>query len=104
MQEEIIDQATSEYADYEPQDWVMVWIMTYGFYDGAHHKTWVLDQIARILKGTPVIVKRATWPNGEYEDRFSLGDPSVDYLVWVAELTAGEDGPNTYPYDEGIAP
>ncbi len=54
-------------------------ITKYGGIDGAHHKTWVIDQSARAL----------------------LGD---EYQAWVAELRSGEDGPETYEYDEGINP
>lgn len=50
-----------------------------GQYDGAHHKMWVIDQIVRILTG----------------DR---------YDQVIAEYCDGEDGPETYAWDEGIAP
>lgn len=51
----------------------------YGQTDGAHHKAWVIDQMARAL----------------------LGD---DYAEWIGEHNQGDDGPNTYGWDEGIAP
>jgi hypothetical protein len=51
----------------------------YGGTDGAHHKAWVIDQMVRVLTG----------------DR---------YEAWVAQVRAGKDGPNTYGWDEGIAP
>lgn len=54
-------------------------IEMYGGIDGAHHKTWVIDQVARALTGD-------------------------DYDEWVELMCAGEDGPNTYEWDEGIAP
>jgi hypothetical protein len=54
-------------------------IERYGGIDGEHHKMWVIDQIARAL----------------------LGDA---YPQWVVDMKAGEDGPNTYDWDEGIAP
>jgi hypothetical protein len=50
-----------------------------GAFDGGHHKQWVIDQMVRILAG-------------------------ADYLKWVAEHCDGEDGPDTYEWDEGIAP
>lgn len=53
-------------------------INQYGGIDGAHHKQWVLDQVVRIL--------------------------SEDYEVWKIMYARGEDGPNTYEWDEGIAP
>ena len=51
----------------------------FGGIDGAHHKTWVIDQMVRHLAG-----------NG--------------YAALVADAKAGEDGPDTYGWDEGIAP
>ena len=47
--------------------------------DGSHHKAWSIDQIVRAL----------------------LGD---EYEKWVTEYEAGEDGPNSYKWDCGIAP
>ena len=54
-------------------------IVSYGGIDGAHHKDWVLDQVARVLAGD-------------------------DYDRMVAEAKAGEDGPETYGWDVGIPP
>jgi len=48
-------------------------------FDGSHHKQWQLDQIVRALTG------------GKYDE-------------YVAYQKHGEDGPNTYSWDEGIAP
>lgn len=53
--------------------------LKYGQIDGAHHKTWVIDQIVRTLTG----------------DR---------YAAVIAEANDGEDGPDTYEWDTGIAP
>lgn len=51
----------------------------YGGIDGEHHKAWVIDQMVRSLAGD-------------------------NYNQIVAEACNGEDGPNTYEWDEGIAP
>jgi len=51
----------------------------YGGIDGAHHKDWVIDQMIRILAGDA-------------------------YAKIVADACDGEDGPNTYDWNEGIAP
>lgn len=53
--------------------------ITFGGTDGAHHKMWVIDQILRTLAGS------------EYE--------SI-----VADAKDGEDGPDTYEWDGGVAP
>lgn len=54
-------------------------IERFGGFDGEHHKTWVIDQIARAL-----LVNK--------------------YNDWVVAMKNGEDGPNTYEWDEGIPP
>jgi hypothetical protein len=50
-----------------------------GQVDGQHHLRWVIDQAVRILAGD-------------------------GYAAWVTEFRDGEDGPETYSWDEGIAP
>ncbi len=51
----------------------------YGQTDGAHHKAWVIDQMVLALTGN-------------------------DYADWVAAYRYGEDGRETYSWDEGVAP
>lgn len=51
----------------------------FGGIDGSHHKDWVIDQMVRTLAG----------------DR---------YEQIVKDACDGEDGPNTYEWNEGIAP
>jgi hypothetical protein len=53
--------------------------LDFGQTDGGHHKMWVIDQMLRHL----------------------LGDR---YEQTIADYLAGEDGPDTYDWDEGIAP
>ncbi len=53
--------------------------LRYGGIDGAHHKAWVIDQMVRALTGER-------------------------YAEWVREANDGEDGPNTYEWEGGIAP
>lgn len=53
-------------------------IERYGGIEGEHHKTWVIDQVARCLVD--------------------------DYAGWVQAMKDGEDGPDSYSWDEGIAP
>jgi len=84
------------YSKYVQADWALMYIELYGGIDGEHHKTWLFDQVVRILNGTTMNVTTAKWTNGYTEDRFTLGDPSEEYYVWVNKL--GND------YDIGIAP
>jgi hypothetical protein len=50
----------------------------WGGIDGGHHKQWLLDQLVRVL--------------------------SDDYDEWVNSYQDGEEGPETYEWDTGIAP
>ena len=51
----------------------------YGGIDGSHHKMWTIDQMLRILCGD-------------------------DYDETIRQAKSGEDGPDTYEWDVGIAP
>jgi hypothetical protein len=67
------------------EELAMEFISRYGYIDGSHHKQWVLDQVARILMGTPVIKKEAKWDNGRVEQRYTTGNPSAKYLAWIGD-------------------
>lgn len=54
-------------------------IWEYGGIDGDHHKQWLIDQVLRALCGRK-------------------------YKEWVKNFEDGEDGPQTYEWDEGVAP
>jgi hypothetical protein len=64
--------------------------VAYGGIDGAHHKDWTIDQMVRALTGCPVLEE-------------SQGE-SEEYQKLVADARNGEDGPETYSWDLGIAP
>ncbi len=83
------------FCQYEVGAWVLLWIEKYGGIDGAHHKDWLLDQIAQIIHGAEIIVVEAKWESGYQEYRFSL-EPTASYDDWVE--TFGGD------YDRGINP
>lgn len=104
-----IDIATTPFRGFTPADWALHFVERYGQIDGDHHKTWVIDQVARILKGTPVIVVEARWDRGggdtQQEFRVWTGTPSPEYEAWVEEMLGEEvDGEREYDYDVGIAP
>jgi hypothetical protein len=86
---------------------VMWFITSYGQIEGDHHRAWVIDQVARIVLGTPVIAVEARWDNGQRETRISTGEPSDRYLEWVEEMLGDWDPEcecHEYEYDEGIPP
>ena len=74
-----------------------------GSVDGAHHKQWVIDQMVRALTGCPTVQKTAIDCNGKPYSYEAQGE-SDDYRAWVHFAKAGQDGPNTYDWDEGIPP
>jgi hypothetical protein len=97
------------YEGFTANDWALEFIGRYGQIDGCHHKQWVLDQVARLLNGSPVILSLAQWDNGAAEYRISVGNPSYEYLAWVRKQKGKWiDNENytgwEYDYDEGIAP
>lgn len=51
----------------------------FGQIDGDHHKMWVIDQMLRALLGK-------------------------EYKATIKAACAGEDGPDTYFWETGIAP
>lgn len=104
-----VDIVATPFKDHTPADWAMEHISRYGGIDGEHHKAWVFDQIARILKGTPVILKEARWDRGgtqHTEYRYWTGEPSEGYHLWVKGMLGeqDEDGEYEYDYDVGICP
>jgi hypothetical protein len=85
-----------------PTEWALQLIERYGQIDGAHHKQWVIDQVARVLLGAPVEVVEARWTDYPPEERFTVGTCTA-YEEWVRGQRSGADGPETYGYDEGDA-
>lgn len=107
MGERVIPIEHTPYRDYDREDWALYYIEAYGGIDGDHHKSWVLDQVARILKGAEIEVKMAEWLHRgrySYEWRVNVLEPTEEYHEWVRALKAGEDGPETYGYDIGVPP
>lgn len=75
----------------------------YATTDGAHHKMWVIDQMVRSLTGCPIEPRTSIDAYGNPYTFDALGE-SDEYREFIAEHNAGEDGPDTYSWDEGIAP
>lgn len=98
------------YQNYTKEDFVLHFLESYGQIDGDHHKAWVLDQIARILKGTPLKLTMSEWivediPISEFY--ITTGEPSQEYLDWVESMKGEWDPENEefeYWYEEGCAP
>lgn len=76
---------------------------SYGQEDGGRHKMWVIDQMVRSLTGCPLEPREDVHADGTKYTYQALGE-SDEYRTFVAEHNAGEDGPDTYSWDEGIAP
>ncbi len=65
----------------DPIQDILEMIFEYGGIDGEHHKQWLLNEI----------VKKATISKIHYEE-------------WVKYFNQGEDGPETYEWEVGVAP
>ena len=77
-------------------------IIRYGGIDGSHHKDWVLDQAVRCLTGCPEV--ELTKHNGTETYTYTALGESEEYKKLVSDACAGEDGPETYSWEVGVAP
>ena len=68
--------------------------------DGSHHKQYCIDQMVRALTGCPMVTKTAKDYKGNPYEYETQGESSA-YQRFVKEYEDGEDGPNTYSWDEG---
>lgn len=105
--EKIVDIKDTPFKNYTKEDWAMYFISSYGQIDGEHHKTWCLDVVAQILKGSPIEVSEASWSNGYKEYRVKIKKESKEYQDWVKEMKGEWDEENEeyeYTYNKGIAP
>lgn len=84
-------------------DKAISYAVRYGGIDGDHHKAWVIDQMVRALTGCPEVQDSAIGSDGERYTYQRQGE-SDEYKALVAKACAGEDGPETYDWDEGIPP
>lgn len=75
----------------------------YGGIDGGHHKMWVIDQMVRVLTGCPEIELTGMNVSGDIYKYTALGK-SDEYLEWIEGYRGGEDGPEAYLWDIGVAP
>ena len=75
----------------------------YGGIDEDHHKTWVIDQMVRALTGCPTVQQEGTDTHGKKYICNALGE-SEEYRELVRRARGGEDGPETYDWNTGIAP
>ena len=66
-------------AEGDRSEQAIAFAIQYGQIDGEHHKAWVIDQMVRILAAE------------RYEEI-------------IAKACDGEDGPETYDWDRGVAP
>jgi hypothetical protein len=97
--EEILTDLTgTEFEGWGPVEWIASFVDGYGMTEGEYHKQWLIDAVARIAHGAPVVVKRASWGTEHSELRVSIGT-SEHYERWVeGRRAAGRD------WDAGIAP
>lgn len=107
--EKLLNQEEVEiFKNFSKSDWAMHFIEKWGQIEGQEHRGWVLDQVARILNGTPIIIKLASWEDGYTEYRVSTSEQvSEEYQKWCISMLGEYDekqGCYEYFYNEGIAP
>ena len=74
-----------------------------GQIDGDHHKAWVIDQMVRALTGCPMETRTAVDCHGTPYTYEAQGE-SDEYRQFIEDHNHGEDGADTYSWDEGITP
>jgi len=67
-------------------------LLDWSQFDGSHHKAWAIDQVSRLLCG------------GNPTECGGCVEETDEYKRFVADGCDGEDGPDTYEWDVGIAP
>lgn len=104
--ETVVKASKTKFKHYKKVHWAMYFIENYGQIDGEHHKTWVLDTVARILKGNKVVITLAKWEDGHSEYRINLNDETTQkYKDWREWMKGDIDSEgDTYSYDEGCPP
>lgn len=73
--------------------------------DGEDHKQWIIDQMVRVLTGSP-IVKSAIYAGSENGKRYTvdtLGE-SKAYKAFVKDYNDNEDDGSYLVWDTGAAP
>ena len=87
----------------DPIKRALAYAIHYGGIDGDHHKAWVIDQMVRALTNCPIVDKEKLDCNRK-PYTFKAQSESDEYKQFVADAKAGEDGPDTYDWNVGIAP
>lgn len=76
----------------------------YSGIDGSHHKMWTIDQIVRVLTGSPLEKSPVRIDSRGNSYTYDFLGESDAYSAFVTNYCDGEDGPDTYSWDAGIAP
>lgn len=75
----------------------------FGGVDGDHHKAWVIDQMVRALTGCPLVTITAVDCRGNPYTFESMSD-SKEYFDLIRDAKDGNDGPDSYGWNVGVAP
>ncbi len=93
--EEIVNIKDTPFNGYTKEDWILYYIERNSYIDGSHHKDWLFDQIVRIIKNCPIVIKLAKWSNGYSEYRVNIKDESNEYVEYIESID---------DYEKGICP
>lgn len=101
---DMFDKSPEEMDDGERVQAALDVASSYGGIDGDHHKAWIIDQMVRVLTGSPFEVSAIhSGADGRRFTHEKLGE-SEEYRDFVKQYEEGEDGPYTFDWDTGIAP
>lgn len=76
----------------------------FGCIDGDQYKMWAIDQIVRVLTGSPLVQYEVFLDAHRNASTAEVLGKSAAYQTFVADHNVGEDGPDTYEWDSGTAP
>ncbi len=81
----------------DPKERALYIIARYGGFDGAHHKTWVIDQVVRALTDSPI---RTDYKDPQHPNEYQ--EESEGYKKFVTSAVTREN--EGYEWDTGSPP
>lgn len=97
------DRGAHAFACLTPVERALSLAIDHGSNDGGHHLRWVIDQMVRALTECPLERVDQHDAAGRPWSYQRQGE-SAAYLELVRAAKDGEDGPDTYEWDEGTPP
>ncbi len=100
----VLDKSPDTMTEKERNAAALAMIAEYGGCESEEHLRWLLDYVARVLTGCPKEMSVVQIVNaGKLCTPEQLGESNA-YKVFVARYNDGDEGPDTYEWDTGVAP